>query len=338
MITGRKRTNYKEEIFSRITPYDVFRYYLGEFKVGRNIPNRMRGDTNPSLIISNKYGELRYLDFGNFLWRGDCVNLVMQGFDCTYSEALRIIDKDLQLGVFSGTPVEKSPIVTWQQPALAEKIPPLIQVITRKFTGEELKYWEKYYQGIEDLRRENIYSPKSIFFNRKRLPKGDMAFCYFYPDIEKWKIYRPLAEKRKKDTPVEKWKWMSNVPFTYLEGKWDIGDCDLLILTKSRKDNLVLKKALGISCICNTQAEDPSCLDEDTLEFMRLNSNTRVICSDNDAKGKQFSWWLTKEHGYRHCNVPDIYKEEGITDFADMAARHSLEVVKQHFINKKIIL
>jgi hypothetical protein len=276
---------------------------------------------------------------GDSQFRGDIWKFVQQiGQYKTYDEVLRAVDTQLQLGIRSGSPVTYSPVVQWVQPKAVEKPPPLIQVVTRKFTKEELHYWEEYYQGLDDLMREKIYAPKEIYVNRKRIPKGEMAFCYFFEEIERWKVYRPYAERRTKDTPVERWKWMGNVPFDYLEGKWNIAGCDTAILTKSRKDSLVLKKALSLECVCNVQAEDPACLSDDTIEFIKMNSQRQVAVMDADKKGKEFSWWLTREHGFKHCNVPEVYREEGIKDFADMAKRYTPEVVKQHFISKKIII
>lgn len=339
MITGKKRQSLtKEAILTICTTYDIYRFYMGDFPLNKSFVNKYRGESTPSLIIGDKVTDtLTHKDFGDRSWRGDCFSLVEKIYGCDYPTALGLIDRDMQLGLNAGCPVQKSPVVSWVQPKIISKPPPLIQVVTRKFNKEELSYWGGCYQGVDDLKREHIYVPKEIYINRKRLPKGDMAFCYFCPDIEKWKIYRPLAGKREKTTPAERWKWLSNIPFDYVEGKWNIAGCETAIVTKSRKDSMVLTKALGISCICNTQAEDPACLSDDSIEFIKMNSERQVSVMDSDKKGKEFSWWLTEEHGFLHCNVPESYKEEGIKDFSDLAMRYSLDVVKQHFIKKRII-
>lgn len=342
MITGQKRCDItKEQILARCSEYDILRSFWPkgkELELNIGIKSPFREDNTPSFIVGTKYGYITYKDMGCTKYRGNIWSFVQQmGEYEDFFTTLKAVDTRLQLGICSGNPVEYSPIVTWQQPKISTKIPPLIQVVTRKFNSEELAYWNSFHQDISDLKREMIYVPKEIYVNRKRIPKGDMAFCYFCEDIEKWKIYRPLAGKREKTTPIEKWKWMSNIPFDYLEGKWNIANCDLVILTKSRKDSMVLKKALGINCICNVQAEDPACLPDDTIDFIERNSNRRVICADSDKKGKEFSWWLTSEHEYTHCNVPETYKEEGIKDFADLGKIYGLDAILQHFINKKIL-
>ena len=101
---------------------------------------------------------------------------------------------------------------------------------------------------------------------------------------------------------------------------------------------MVLIKALETDCICVTQAEDPACMTPATLKHIKDNSKIQVVASDNDPQGKKFSWWLTTEHGYKHCNVPDPLREKGLTDFADWArAEKSLSVVRNHFIKKGFI-
>ena len=89
----------------------------------------------------------------------------------------------------------------------------------------------------------------------------ELIFCYYYPEIQNWKIYRPLADKKK--------KWFTNVPFDYIEGMNRLNNCDIAFISKSKKDYMVLKKALGLSCIIISQAEDLSCFNEQTIEILK---------------------------------------------------------------------
>ena len=188
--------------------------------------------------------------------------------------------------------------------------------------------------------RENIFQPKEIWRNKKRIPLGNLlTFAYIYNDIDKCKIYRPFAAKRTITTPINQWKWDSNVPFNYIDNIHSItSSCNMAVLAKSKKDRMVLMKALNTDCIADVQAEDPACLSQESLNILK-SIEKRYVISDNDKKGKEFSWWLTKEHQFKHVNVPDKYLTSipKCTDFADLCYYYGIDVVINHFKQKQII-
>lgn len=343
MIKGKKRKELtKESILEIANPYDIYRYFFGDFTINQVTVNHLRGEKSPSIIIGNKYGELRHKDLGDLKWKGTCFDLVMQIYNCDYFTALKIIDKELNLGL-SSDKIEGKKVIIWDKPKEAIiKPPPIIQVSTRKPDREELLYWEQYGIGLEDLKKENIYFPKTIYRNKKRVPNSILTFCYFYSEIEKFKIYRPLAPKRSKNTPNWLWKWDSSVPFDYCDNLKSINNCEYAFLTKSKKDRMVLQKVLGIECIADVQAEDPSCISEDTLTHFKQNSEKQVTVFDNDKKGLESSNWLTEQYGFIHCNVPfglpdKKNKDKFITDFSDMMRDYGEKSVIAHFKEKNLI-
>lgn len=349
MIKGRKRQgNYtllnKENILNRVSEADIIMAFWPAGKKlawNRAISSPFRQDDAPSFIIGNKYGHITYKDMGDYSYRGDVWKFVQQIQNLyTFQEVLQIIDSRFMLGLSKGEPIKgKSTIITWEPPKIELKPPPFIQVVTRKFNKTELDWWAQYFIDRQDLKEEYIYAPKEIYRNRRKLPNTELTFCYYYPEIEKWKIYRPLCDGKGKKVPVHQRKWDTNVqPFDYVEHLDKIQNCDIAYLEKSRKDRIVLKKALELDCIAVTNAEDPSCLSDEAIQHLKKNSRIQVTISDNDKKGKEFSWYLTTEHGFRHCNVPDHYLEKGVTDFADMAKyTRSLETVRQHFASKGLL-
>ena len=87
---------------------DVFRHYLGEhIQVGRKFRNPFYHDTHPSCCIyyDRRTGVFRYKDFGDEAYAGDCFDLVAtvhnlsQNDSRTFVEILRIIDRELNLGL-----------------------------------------------------------------------------------------------------------------------------------------------------------------------------------------------------------------------------------------------
>lgn len=344
MIKGKvKQTLTKEAILERVSTYDIYRFYQGPFTVNRPCVNRHRGEKDPSLIIGNKISnELTHKDFGDYSWRGDAFAFVKKIHSCDFQTALRIIDRDFGLGLASGIKTDNKPkVIVWEKPDIEIKRPPLIQVVYySKMSKAGLDYWARLKQGESDLKREHIYQPKEIWRNRKKVPMGDLlTFGYHYEDIDRWKIYRPFAPKKTESTHINQWKWDSNVPFDYVDNLQGIHpSCDRVFMAKSKKDRMVLMTALQTNCIADVQAEDPACISQEVLDKYKAVPN-RYIISDNDKKGKEFSWWLTKEHQFKHINVPDKYfsEEPKCTDFADLCWHHDMELVINHFKRKKLI-
>ena len=344
MIKGKRKIILTADaILEKISTYDIYRFYQGPFKINRVAVNKWRAEKDPSLIIGNKLtNELTHKDFGDYSWRGNAFNFVQQIHHCDFPTALATIDKDFGLGILNGSNVITKPaIISWKEPEIELKPPPIIQIVYySKMSKRHLDYWAKYEQGEDDLKREHIYQPKEIWRNKKKIPVGDLlTFAYIYESIDKVKLYRPLAHKKTEKTSPNQWKWDSNVPFNYVDNAAAISpDCDRMFLTKSKKDRMVLMKALQTDCIADFQAEDPACIPEDFITQCEKIPN-RWIISDNDKKGKEFSWWLTKKHGFKHVNVPDKYltSDPKCTDFADLCYHYGIDTVIQHFKNKKII-
>lgn len=344
MIKGKQKGKLsKEEILKKISTYDIYRFYQGPFEVNKICVNHHRGEKDPSLIIGNKISaNLTHKDLGDYTWRGDAFHFVEQIHHCDYSTALAIIDRDFGLGLGSGKIITVKPnVITWEKPEIEMKKPPIFQIVYySRMSKRYLDYWAKFEQGEEDLKRERIYQPKEIWRNKKKMWLGDlMTFCYQYPDIDGWKIYRPFAPKKTLKTPMNEWKWDSNVPFDYVDNIIAITpDCQRVMMAKSKKDRMVLMKALGTDCIADVQAEDPAAISDEVLaKFLQVQN--RYVVSDNDKKGKEFSWWLTKNHEFKHVNVPDKYLTDDpkCTDFADLCYHYGMETVVNHFKNKGIL-
>ncbi len=329
----------KADILSKITEFDiVMGFWPGgkEFALNKAISSPFRGDGCPSFIIGTKYGPITYKDMGDYNFRGDVWKFVEQieGLQ-KFTQVLAKIRQRFNLSCLDEV-VEKSKIITWEQPKLVVKPPPLFQVSVRKFNRTELAWWNLYHQDISDLKREQIYAPAEIWRNRQKLQQADMTFCYFVEELGKWKIYRPLAPKRTKNTPIWNWKWDSSLPFNYVESlekmKGPVGICG-----KSRKDRMVLRKTTGIDAICSVQAEDPSAITDEALYHIWSNCRHRYIIADADKKGKEFSWWMTTQHGYNHFNTPDNELDNNINDVADYARYYGIEALRSKLKEKMVI-
>lgn len=331
MIRGKLRIDLTPEtVLQKISSYDIFRRYMPDrnWKLNEVTNSPFRRDSNPSMLIGNKFGELYYIDFGDSSKRGGCFDFVMDLFHLSsLDEALKLIDRDFGLGFSPNTNTGEYKLIKseYKQPeeTLGKRYS-LIQVVTRKFTKEELDYWAGYYQDIQDLRRNHVYSIEKMYLNRKLFPlkENELRFGYLYNSDKIggcWKVYRPHCSKKD--------KWISNVPLTILDGKDNIIGCKTAFITKSKKDLLVLKKIYP--CVVSTQNESFACFSNENVEYIKSNSERQILMYDSDPPGVQSSQQITKLFGFEYCNVPRKYLDEGIKDWAALGSKYGLEIINQ---------
>jgi DNA primase len=333
MIKGRKRINLTpDSILEKISEYDIYKMYMPHqnWKINTVTYSPFRNEKHPSFIIGYRGGALNFIDFGDSSKKGGCFNFVMMLFNVSLNDALLMIDRDFDLGIISGTSTKNYEriISDYAQPTATSKREYFIQVKTRKFTHEELAYWNEYYQDIDDLRANNVYSIDTVFLNKQKFPIKDTELRFGYLYEGHWKIYRPFADKKN--------KWMpNNVPITMMDGLEDIADCDVAFINKSKKDYMVMKKVFP--CCCAVQNEGMGCFSEENVEFIKENSERQILSFDSDETGVKNSQLITEKFGFEYCNVPRIYLDEGIKDWADLARIHGLKTIEKYLTQRELI-
>ena len=335
MIAGSKKILLTPEtILKRISEYDIFKYYMGTIKwtLNESTHSPFHKDDNPSFLIGNRNGYMSFIDFADTTKRGDCFEFVRLLYSLpTLDEVLRMIDRDFGLGISTKENLGEYKRITgdYKQPEQeVGKHYSMIQVVTRKFTHEELQYWNEYYQDIQDLKKNNIYSVQKVYLNRKLFPLNsyDLRFGYLYDG--KWKIYRPFAGKKSKWVP-------NNVPITAMDGKECILNCETAFINKSKKDHMVISKIYP--CSCAVQNEGIACFSHENIEYLKANSDRQILSFDSDVAGVANSQQITKLFDFGYCNVPRKYLSEGIKDWADLARTYGLKVIEDYLKERKII-
>lgn len=332
MIQGKKKvTLTPQSILNKITEYDIFKFYMnGKWEVNNPALSPFRKENNPSFLISNRGGGLHFIDFADTSKRGDCFTFVRQLYNLSnMDEVLKMIDRDFGLGISSGIVGDYKKITQqYSQPEELGKRYSLVQVQVRKFTKEELAYWNQYHQDLTDLQRENIYSIDKLYLNRQlfSLKPTELRFGYLYDG--NWKIYRPFGTTKEKWVP-------NNVPITAMDGKQNINNCDLAFVNKSKKDYMVIKKLYEHTCA--VQNEGIACFSEDNINFLKTNSKRQVLSFDSDSTGVENSKLITNTFDFEYCNVPRSYLSDGIKDWADLAKEYGMEKVKEVLTKKKIL-
>ena len=311
MIKGSQKTALTPEtILSKISTFDIFKFYMPErdWRLNTVTYSPFRNENHPSFVIGNKYGEISFIDFAETSLRGDCFYFVKCLFNLsTMNDVLVKIDSDFGLGISSKENVNKYKEIVkqYKQPEESIKRYSLIQVKTKKFTKQELEYWNSYHIDIEDLRKENVYSVDKVYLNRQLFYTNphELTFGYLYDGH--WKIYRPFQNKKNKWLP-------NNVPITAMDGLDNIKNCDVAFINKSKKDYMVIKKLF--ECSCAVQNEGLACFSEENVNYLKSNSKRQILSFDSDVTGVKNSQQITQLFEFDYCNVPKQYLSEGIKD------------------------
>lgn len=336
MVNGKKRESAIriEDVLSKITEYDIFKYYMphSNWELNTVTLSPFRDERNPSFMIGDRNGKLTFIDFGDTSKRGSCFDFVqMLFYTKNITETLELINRDFGLGLRKNTNTHeyKRIVSEYKQPVKMSKVYTNIQVVVRRFNSEELAYWAQYHISEDELKANNVYALSKVYLN-KQLVTGaldELKFGYLYDD--KWKIYRPYAKDKK-------YKWVpNNVPITSMDGKDNIKNCDVAFINKSKKDYMVMSKI--IPCSCAVQNEGLGCFSPENVDYLKSNSKRQILSFDSDITGVSNSQQITQLFGFDYCNVPKKYLEEGIKDWADLAKVHGMKVIEDYLKEKELI-
>lgn len=326
MIKGAKIPTI-EDILNKVSDHEIYRYYLGhDFKIGKTFCSPFRKETSPSFsIILSKTDRLHHFDYGDPTKNGDCIDFVRQIFGMTYDRALKMVARDMGVSnISSDSP--KGRIITERE----EIRETLIQVTSKKFDTADLAYWGSYHITEAELKANDIYSVKKLFIDRQRVMFSPTELVFGYLAEDKWKIYRPFADKR--------YKWRTNIPHNYISGLSRITNgCKNGVITKAKKDEMVLAKFLPH--IASVQSESQLSISKENIDLITNTCRNVYLNFDSDEVGVQACKYYN-QFGFKWINCPKGFSTpEGkmIKDFADLAKYHGMETVINHFKQKGVI-
>ncbi len=330
-MQGIKKIQVRREVLLKhIEEIHIYEYYVDGFRLGEHFINPFRSDGHPSMSVFPTYtGKLHQEDWADSRFSGDVFDLLCFVYDMTLPEVVLMIDKDLGLGIWDSTATGK-PIFTTREIIKKET---LIQVIPRKFTAEELRYFNEYHiaeRHLMDLRRDQdieIYSINRLYINKKLMRLNELAFGYLYKR-QYWKIYRPHGDKRT--------KWLSNVPLVQMYGLGNIpSGTGKAFVDKSVKDWLVTKVHLS-TYVAGTQNESESAITQENIDYLLGNTEDCYVNFDPDPTGIKAAKYYT-DQGFKSWTIPNNYYQEGIKDKSDFIKAFGPEALQLE-IGKKIKL
>lgn len=323
---GKVKTS-KDNIYSHVNDYDIFRYYISNFKtIGSLFRSEIRVDKNPTCCIS-KYGEkLLYVDFADIESKGlDVFAYIQKKYNCTFHKALDIISIDFNLPFIlnyyetNTLNREPAPIYNLDITKLEPVSKSTIQVKTTEFTSIDKLYWyDRYDITVKDLKRFNVFSLKYYIQNGNLRSFSKHLYGYYFGFVDglhMWKTYYPHGDKKN--------KWSTNCGDKIIQGYEQLPETgDTLIITKSLKDIIILHK-LGIPAIA-PQAEN-HLIPAELIQSLRTRFNHIYVLFDNDATGVKSA---QKYNTTYHLPIFFIPLELEVKDSAEVVEWYDYSLLK----------
>ena len=284
-------------ILSKVTEYDIYAKYIGEFKVGMIYNSPFRKDKNPSfgIFYSKRTNQLLFKDHGT----GECGNVIkfVQLYTgiTNYPDILKDIVNRLNIS-------NSTKLTTTQYKPPTETV---IGIVRQNFTETDKKYWSQFNIDINTLKKFNVFSIKYYLCNG--IVKGiykDTNPMYAYKVYNNFKIYRPLGDKYT--------KWRNNLTEYDIQGYEQLPQKgDTLIITKSMKDVMCLYK-IGIPAISPSSESTfipDKCLEELKTRFKRI-----LILFDRDVAGIKYLRKISKKTGLEPLLINKKFNAKDVSD------------------------
>jgi hypothetical protein len=310
----------KEYILSKVSEYQIFKYYCKNFVENKLFSSELRQDSSPSCKIYNNNGRLLYVDYGSGE-KYDCFEYIkvkhrsLYKEDLNFYEVLNIIASDFSI-------IRKTK---------DNKITPSLNYIGRADTFKGIKtryslkkkrrdwnkadtYWKDYYftqdlldfYNVEPL--ENYWKSGSNEVYNLTYSYKDNIFdpAYSYEEINGYrKILRPYNDKQ---------KWDSNMPRQIVEGYTQLEQTgDYCIITSSRKDTMAWR-LFGYNA-CNPGSETVF-LTENCFLLLKNRFKHIIINYDNDTQGLISMEKYSQQFGIKQFIIPKL--SPSVKDLSDL--------------------
>jgi hypothetical protein len=314
------RKTYTDRLLEIVDDYEIYSSLIGiDLNIGETISSPIRSsDDFPSFAIfvptktKSKirpdeiwFKDLADGDFGDVfeftrLFAKFNYNLVLD----SRKSIIKFIDSQLSLGLFTDS-VRQT--ISLDQREDRRKIlrdskkSSELFYKSRSFTKRDLEYWGKLDIGIEDLKFWNIKSIKHLLDKNGLIKKTFRLneLCFVYNIWDKDKLYQPEAHKS--------FKFRNTCPgddYRYYQGFEQLsGKADILIITKSYKDLIVMHKFFNIFIGLKVDVLAPHAesinLSEEFVEGVKSKYKTIVCVSDFDRAGVKFAQQC-KRYGFHY--------------------------------------
>ena len=291
-----------KDLLDKLTDYDIYSYYVGQFKIGKLFNSPLRSDDkNPSFaIFKGMNGGLFFKDHGSGEG-GNAIKFVKLYKNINTKDEL---ERELLRIVRKMNPNSGNAIRTYSYSV--DSGPTDIGIVRQPFTDADKQYWKQFHISIDTLKKFQVFSIKYFLCNRVvRGTYKENSPMYAYKVDDKFKIYRPLASKYT--------KWRTNLTNWNVQGLSEIPKegGNLLIITKSLKDVMCLYE-MGFNAIA--ASSETTFIPDDILQSLRSKWKHIVILYDRDKTGMLESRKYSRQYKLDAIFVHKKFKAKDISD------------------------
>ena len=359
----------KQTILEKVSQVNIFATYLGIsvetiyncINNGELICNPLRIDNHPTAGFRyNNRGKLKFKDFANDEFWGDCFDIVALVMSNIYNKPYNISNKEDFIkilrhitftfkDIFYGKEKDINVIndINTAINVIKHK-KPIIELVVREWNYNDEKYWNTFGVSIKFLNLNFIYPVEQYYINRNINPEPKYFYsandpCYGYflgkdsNGVNNIKLYFP---KRNKDIT----RFITNC--NHLEGIYNLdrNDYNIIVITKSTKDRVsigsaiiknlflyggLIKDRIGIINIPHETYK----LRNNEYDWLqsKLTENGKIVSlMDNDRTGKIEAIWLRDTYNIIPIIIPNRYK---VKDFAELVANNNFKTISDLIIN-----
>jgi hypothetical protein len=314
----------KDYVLEKVSQEQIFFYYFGPFERGKAYHSRLRRDSSPSVgFIVTSNGTLYHNDLARDE-KLDCFAYVQKLFGLNFKEALYKIANDFGIAEGSKSIVPQKLMDEANRVSNQQKIQKFIQVTPERWNEDNLAFWDEYHITEEELIRAGIYPVCRLFLNRYEVFNKERLPRYAYYKKYRCELDGTVKEGVKIYTPhSETMKWLSSIPNNIPFGmeSLDYG-LDYVIVAKSRKDELVLKKFYRN--VISVQNESKHAFSDILRSYLFNNFKRVILFFDADETGIRVSQELS-ELGFERYHTPlSDYALYGVKDPSDFVKKYGL--------------
>lgn len=359
----------KQAILEKVSQVNIFATYL-DISVetiyncinnGELICNPLRIDNHPTAGFRyNNKGKLKFKDFANDEFWGDCFDIVALVMSNIYNKQYNISNKEDFIKVLRHITFTFKDIFYGKEKDInvindintainvIKHKKPIIELVVREWNYNDEKYWNTFGVSIKFLNLNFIYPVEQYYINRNINPEPKYFYstndpCYGYflgkdsNGVNNIKLYFP---KRNKDIT----RFITNC--NHLEGIYNLdrNDYNIIVITKSTKDRVsigsaiiknlflyggLIKDRIGIINIPHETYK----LRNNEYDWLqsKLTENGKIVSlMDNDRTGKIEAIWLRDTYNIIPIIIPNRYK---VKDFAELVANNNFKTISDLIIN-----
>jgi hypothetical protein len=289
----------KEDILNKISQEEIFEKILSvKIEYGKKFINPLRMDKRPTVSFKWFGDTLVMADYSGW-FTGNCFQLVMKINYCSYKNALELIYRDFNL---------KGRKDTEFKPLARIEAPKIFKTYKESLTPTQLEWWSEFKITEEILNLYEVSKCREAHVNNYNYYYFDSDPCFHYTvrNLEgdfREKLYFPKRTE---------YRFMGNIPKDswYVQGLWQLQDSETLIITKSLKDVMAMKRFDVQAIALNSES---TLLYEPVLEYLSARYNKIYVNMDYDYAG------IKMMNKYKKKGFPLLYFKnfKNIKDFAD---------------------